>query len=285
MACQQYHDINSHRVFPQSSEVRSESNKSNKAGDNEAQTSEINKILMDNNRFQGLSIPIIIITQEDDTAKINNESSTGLNLCLEDFEKDSPNDQSTPDEENQQNTSPMTTKDDVEPSVYEQIIPMETSTHQEQSAVKSEVQTTKENLKTKSDSDGDGEQTLRNGENNQEIISEPEDGSKKDELTVSPPQKDVQRDEDLPDGGEEESLSLRSRRELEWTISNLKSELQQRSEDHEKNQQEIGSLEEQQLSMKREIVSLLSECESLRAKVAILQTQNEAVLKETDSKR
>lgn len=283
VACQQYHDINSHRVFPQSSEVRSESNKSNKAGDNEAQelnSSEISKILMDNNRFQRLPIPIIIITQEDNTATINNESSTGLKLYLEDFEKDSPNDQSTPDEENQQNTSPMTTKDDVEPSVYEQIIPMETSSYQEQSAVKSEVQTTKENLKTKSDSDGDGEQTLRNGEQNQEITSEPEDGSKKDELTMSPPQKDVQRDEDLPEGGEEESLSLRSRRELEWTISNLKSELQQRSEDHEKNQQEIGSLEEQQLSMKREIVSLLSECESLRAKVAILQTQNEAVLKE-----
>ena len=85
---------------------------------------------------------------------------------------------------------------------------------------------------------------------------------------------------DQPDNIQEDTPSPGDIRELEWTISSLKSELQQRVDENEKSQQEINSLVEKQLSMKREITTLLSECESLRAKVTILQTQNEAVLKE-----
>ena len=84
-----------------------------------------------------------------------------------------------------------------------------------------------------------------------------------------------------PDDVLDDNLSPTStKRELEWTISNLKSDVQKLFEEKERGQHEIGLLEEEQMSMKREIERLLSECESLRAKADILQTQNDAIFKE-----
>ena len=283
--CKESHATKSEKGFKQSSRAGSECHKSNKAVYHDAvelETNEITKTrheeleLGESNSFRGVPIPIIVITQVDDTPTSNSERNKTLNLCIGDFEKDSPNDQSTPDEEKEQGTSPMKNENAVEPVEEEKV---EISTCQGEEPVESEGQITKTNPES------NGEQNLTHGANNQlddeqYLVPEPEDGSKKEELEMRPPQKEAGQVEALRDSEKEENLSLSTRCELEWTISSLKSELQQRSQDHEKNQQEIGLLVEQQLSMKREIGSLLSECESLRAKVAILQTQNEAVLKE-----
>ena len=48
--------------------------------------------------------------------------------------------------------------------------------------------------------------------------------------------------------------------EMEWTISTFRSKLQQRSEDIVRSQHEVSLLENEKMSMKREISLLVIEC-------------------------
>ena len=231
--------------------------------------------------FVGVPIPIIIVTHVDDIETIQNEKAASLSLCLEDFENDSPKDQSTPDEEKERIKPPIdrenTKEMQVEPlyNVPEQKdgTRLEISLPQLVEGTEKEPQKLpyQEELATQLGKESEGEKPSLEARNNaHDLHPQYLDGG---EL------KNVALDVGVIQQISEEDES-KSRRELEWTISRLKSELFQRSEENEKNQQEIGLLVEEQLSMKREISTLLSECESLRAKAALLQTQNEAVLKE-----
>lgn len=249
------------------------------------------------NSFRGVPIPIIVVSHADDIDTSNIERTGTLNLCIEDFERDSPNDQSTPDEEKEQSRSPMdkeinrdTQGETNEPPLQEHETPLVLSMVQGNHIIEREQKGSQEESVTNADQQSASEKTFLESPNNQlnvttlegqSSINEPGEALKNEKLKTRPiSQMEIcttERDF-LPDNTQEDAPT--TRHELEWTISSLRSELQQRAEENEKSQHEISLLVEKQLSMKREISSLLSECESLRTKVAILQTQNEAVLKE-----
>lgn len=246
------------------------------------------------NSFRRAPIPIIVVSHVDDIDTSNIERTTALNLCIEDFEIDSPNDQSTPDEEKEHSSSP-TNKENAKailndvnaPPLQEEERSVGMSVCQQRQAMESEGKGSQEESVKKIDLESESEKTTLDGTNQTSVktpdgqhLDEPEDVElEKRPLLQEELSCQIQR-KDQPDNTQGDTQSISARRELEWTISSLKSELQQRAEENEKGQHEISLLVEKQLSMKREITSLLSECESLRAKVTILQTQNEAVLKE-----
>ena len=226
--------------------------------------------------FRGVAIPIIVVSHVDDIDLGGLERTGTLNLCIEDFERDSPNDQSTPDEEKEHIRSPMnngkpgaTQVDKTnEPPLEEQQTSFVLSMGQENYIIERQHNGSQEESETKAD-----QQSAPNSQLDVKTLEEKQsDNEPREVLEIRRSQREI-----LPDSTQGAPTT---RHELEWTISSLKSELQQSAEENEKNQHEISLLVEKQLSMKREISSLLSECESLRTKVAILQTQNEAVLKE-----
>lgn len=227
------------------------------------------------NSFRGVPIPIIVVSHVDDNDTSSLERTGTLNLCIEDFERDSPNDQSTPDEEKEQIRSPMNnekTRDAQveanEPSLEEHQTSLVLSMSQENYIIVTEHNGSQEGPETKADQQSAPIKQLSVKIHDENHLN----NAPGDALEIRTSQREI-----LPDSTQGAPTT---RHELEWTISSLKSELQQSAEESEKNQHEISLLMEKQLSMKREISSLLSECESLRTKVAILQTQNEAVLKE-----
>ena len=225
------------------------------------------------NSFRGVPIPIIVVSHVDDTDTSSLERT--LNLCIEDFERDSPNDQSTPDEEKEKIRSPVNnekTRDAQveanEPSLEEHQTSLVLSMGQENYIIVTEHTESQEESETKADQQSAPIKQLSVKIHDKSHL----DNEPGEALEIRTSQREIR-----PDSIQGAPTT---RHELEWTISSLKSELQQSAEESEKNQHEIGLLMEKQLSMKREISSLLSECKSLRTKVAILQTQNEAVLKE-----
>ena len=226
------------------------------------------------NSFRGVPIPIIVVTHVDDIDTSSLERTGTLNLCIEDFERDSPNDQSTPDEEIKQIRSPVniektrdTQVEATEPTSQKHQTALVLPMGQENYIIEREHNGSQEESETKG-----YQQSAPNSQLNVKSLGKHLDNEPGEALEISRSQREV-----LPDSTQDAATT---RHELEWTISSLKSELQQSAEESEKSQHEISLLVEKQLSMKREISSLLGECESLRTKVAILQTQNEAVLKE-----
>ena len=284
------------KTFPKPYETGTESHKANgdgKSVDLEAPSTLHTKHeeleVTERNSFRKAPIPIIVVSHVDDIDTSNIEKKATLNLCIEDFEKDSPNDQSTPDEENEQNAKAML-NDSNEPAVQEDEMAVGLSVCHQQQAMENERKGSQEKSVTKIDLESESEKITLDGTNRltakppeRQLLDAPEDALKGVELERPLRQGEMsckRQREDQPDNTQEGTLSPNGRRELEWTISSLKSELHQRAEENEKSQHEINLLVETQLSTKREITSLLSECESLRAKVTILQTQNEAILKE-----
>ena len=239
--------------------------------------------------FGGVPIPIIVVSYVDDIETIKNDKAASLSLCIEDFDSDSPNDQSTPDEEKGQ-LKPSLHKEDtnemqVEPlsdssklSEQKDERSWEISLHRTTDGSERGPQMYQEQLVNQSAQETAGGKPTLEAENKIHDLDQQHEGGEA-LRNVGGPKEVSKTDKETHSNGTENDAS-KSRRELEWTICSLKSELLQRSEDNEKNQHEIGLLVEEQLSLKREIGSLLNECESLRAKVAVLQTQNEAVLKE-----
>lgn len=231
--------------------------------------------ITERNSFRGVPIPIIVVSHVDDLDTSNLDRTGTLNLCIADFERDSPNDQSTPDEEKEQIRSPMdnektrgTRVEANEPPLQEHQTSLVLSIGQENYIREREHSGSQEESETMAD-----QQSAPNNQLNVKSLDEKQlDNEPGEELEIRRSQREVLSDSTQG--------APTTRHELEWTISSLKSELQQSAEENEKSQHEISLLVEKQLSMKREISSLLSECESLRTKVAILQTQNEAVLKE-----
>lgn len=220
------------------------------------------------NSFRGVPIPIIVVSHVDDTDTSSLVRTGTLNLCIEDFERDSPNDQSTPDEEKEQIRSPMNDEKTRDSQVEANEPPLEERMGQENYIIVTEHSGSQEESETKADQQSAPKKQLTvKIYDEKHLYNEPGEAS---EIRTS------QR-ETLPDSTQVAPIT---RHELQWTISSLKSELQQLAEESEKSQHEISLLMEKQMSMKRENSSLFSECESLRTKVAILQTQNEAVLKE-----
>ena len=226
------------------------------------------------NSFRGVPIPIIVVSHFDDIDKSLERTGT-LNLCIEDFERDSPNDQSTPDEEKEQIRSTMnkertrgTQIEANEPPFRENQTPLVLNMGHDNCTIEREHNESQEKSETKA-----YQQSAPNSQLNvKSLYVKHSDNGPGEALEIRRSQGEV-----LPDSAQDLTTA---RHELVWTISSLKSELQQSAEENEKSQHEISLLVEKQLSMKREISSLLGECESLRTKVAILQTQNEAVLKE-----
>ena len=230
--------------------------------------------------YQGLPIPIIIVSQFDDIDS-GSEQTTTFSLRIEDFECDTPNDQSTPDEENE-NFAHSVDKERCREMKPEGPVGFN-NTLQDKNETTLEINlpsetefTTMENPYPRASYTTvvlePGEtSSLEAPSNLSQIDQQISHDAPSDALSSKPME--------IPDTNTDTGIS-KSTREFEWNISSLKSELAQRAEEHEKNQLEIGSLVEEKLCMKREISSLLSECESLRAKTAVLQTQNEAILKE-----
>ena len=239
--------------------------------------------------FQGVPIPIIIVSHFDDIDTCSRERVATLSLCIDDFESDSPNDQSTPDKE-KENFKPSVNKENGSEI---QLQPLDTVN--KSSVLKDEMalvnlpqareDITKKDRKKQEELnnmfDLEHNPTLNAANNLYELGQKRTDDGLRDALssaaleigefsTNKTETHCTNTDEDVSE----------SRRELEWTISSLKLELAQSAEENEKNQVEIGLLVEEKLSMKTKISTLLSECESLRAKAAMLRTQNEAVLKE-----
>ena len=231
--------------------------------------------VIERNSFRGVPVPIIVVSHVDDLDTSSLERNGTLNLCIADFERDSPNDQSTPDEEKEHIRSPMNNEKNKgtqveahEPPLQEYQSSLVLSMGQENYIIEKEDSGSPAESETKAD-----QQSAPNNQLNAKSLDEKQlDNEPVEALEIRSSQREVLPDstQGVPNG----------RHELEWTISSLKSELQQSAEENEKSQHEISLLVEKQLSMKREISSLLSECESLRTKVEILQTQNEAVLKE-----
>ena len=256
-----------------------------------AQTGELtaNTSITKTRTFNGVPIPVITVSCVDEIEKMTKKDRTAmLSLSdLEDFENESPNDQSTPDED-------ITIKP-------------------EKNGANIKGRTKEPWCNVSKSSEGKGKMLecmdQRNaGENNEGEPQANHSGSTiqnsqefRDANSVLQNEKDTcitsrerHNNEVLEDQVMEMNVNQQhdmeiifghskadaSKCEMEWTISTLRSELQQRSEDIERSQHEISLLEEEQVSMKREISSLLSECESLKAKTAVLQTQNEAILKE-----
>jgi len=226
------------------------------------------------NSFRGVPVPIIVVSHVDDLDTDLERNGT-LNLCIADFERDSPNDQSTPDEEKEHIRSPMNNEKNKgtqveanEPPLQEHQTSLVLSVGQENYIIEREHSKFQAESDTKAD-----QQSAPNIQLNVERLDEKQlDNELGEALEIRRSHRKV-----LPDSTQ---AAPTTRHELEWTISSLKSELQQSAEENEKSQLEISLLVEKELSMKREISSLLSECESLRTRVEILQTQNEAVLKE-----
>lgn len=286
--CEETRNIKGDKTFPQPSEAGTGFHKPNKVGVDDpvepeatetSQTNHEELEVTERNSLRGATIPIIVVSHVDDIDTNNSERTATLTLCLADFEKDSPNDQSTPDEEKEQRTSPINEENTNKPPVQEDEMALEISVCQEKQAIQGKGQTSQQELATKIGQELGSEKTQLHVKGiDQHHLDEPEDALKRVELETIPfPQIELGKSQrEL----HQDTLSPSPRHELEWTISSLKSELQQRSEENEKSQHEIGLLVEKQLSMKRDISSLLSECESLKARAKILQTQNEAVLKE-----
>lgn len=241
--------------------------------------------------YQGLPIPIIIVSQFDDIGISRSEHTATFSLRIEDFECDSPNDQSTPDEENEKfehsvdkercrEMKPegpvgfINTLQDMNEKTFEINLPSETEFTIMENAYPGASYTTVV-LEP-------GETSSLEAPSNLLLTDQQiSDDAPSDALSSKPMEIEEisSNDREIPNTNTDTDIS-KTRRELEWNISSLKSELAQRAEEHEKNQLEIGALMDEKLCMKREISSLVSECESLRAKTAVLQTQNEAILKE-----
>ena len=241
--------------------------------------------------YQGLPIPIIIVSQFDDIGIGRSEHTATFSLRIEDFECDSPNDQSTPDEENEKFEHSVdkercremkpegpvgfnNTLQDMNEKTFEINLPSETEFTIMENTYPGASYTTVV-LEP-------GETSSLEAPSNLLLTDHQiSDYAPSDALSSKPMEIEEisSNDMEIPDTNTDTDIS-KTRRELEWNISSLKSELAQRAEEHEKNQLEIGALMEEKLCMKREISSLVSECESLRAKTAVLQTQNEAILKE-----
>ena len=222
----------------------------------------------------GVNIPIIIVSHVDEAETIiQKDRAASLSLYIEDFERDSPNDQSTPDQETRaiEPSIDNENKKNIHISGQKEKVPLATT-----EGIENVHQPSQKALGVQLSQEAGVENPNLEAKNHQNLHLESpvhlatEIGPVKRIFNSDMEARLIDIEEDV----------LKSRRELEWTISRLKSELLQRSEENEKSQHEISSLVEEQLSMKREISSLLNECESLRGKAAILQTQNEAVLKE-----
>ena len=230
--------------------------------------------------FGGVPIPIIIVSEVDDIETITKQERTAsLSLCIEDFESGSPNDQSTPDEEQIKLSLDNENVNNI------QIEPLS-------GVAKASEQKDEFSLAIDLAQSREGNET-EPGKYKEESVTElnQEPRSQKPALETEKNTHDLNRQplQSLQQICESEIQThlndkkeddIRSAHELEWTISRLKSELLQRSEEIEKSQHEIGLLVDENLSMKMEISSLANECESLRTKAAVLQTQSEAVLKE-----
>ena len=241
--------------------------------------------------YQGLPIPIIIVSQFDDIGISRSEHTATFSLRIEDFECDSPNDQSTPDEENEKFEHSVdkercremkpegpvgfnNTLQGMNEKTFEINLPSETEFTIMENAYPGASYTTVV-LEP-------GETSSLKAPSNLLLTDQQiSDDAPSDALSSKPMEIEEisSNDMEIPDTTTDTDIS-KTRRELEWNISSLKSELAQRAEEHEKNQLEIGALMDEKLCMKREISSLVSECESLRAKTAVLQTQNEAILQE-----
>ena len=260
-------------------------------GQETAQTGDLtaNTLIMKSRTVDGVPIPMITVSCADEVEKmIRRDRTATLSLSdLEDFENESPNDQSTPDEE-------MKT---IKPE--NDIANVKGRTKETWCSVKSsegrgKMLECRGQRKAGRNSEGEPQasqtgSTIQNSKELRDANSVLQ--NKKDTCSAS---QERHNNETLQDQVMEMDLNQQrdmkiifghskadaSKREMEWTISRLRSELQQRSEDIERSQHEISVLEQEQVSMKREISSLLNECESLKAKTAILQKQNEAILKE-----
>ncbi|XP_015775233.1 PREDICTED: centrosome-associated protein CEP250-like isoform X1 [Acropora digitifera] len=261
------------------------------SGQETAQTGELtaNTSIMKSRTVHRVPIPVITVSCADEIEKmIRRDRTATLRLSdLEDFENESPNDQSTPDEE-------MKT---IKPE--KDVTNMKGRTKDTWCSVKSSEGRGKmleciDQRKAGENSEGEPQacqtgSTIQNSKELRDVNSVLQ--NKKDTSAAG---QERHNNEALEDQVMEMNLNQQrdmkiifghskadaSNCEMEWTISRLRSELQQRSEDIERSQHEISVLEEQQVSMKREISSLLNECESLKAKTAVLQKQNEAILKE-----
>ena len=215
--------------------------------------------------FGGVPIPIIIVSEVDDVETITKqEKPASLSLCVEDFESGSPNDQSTPDEEQMKLSLDKENASDIQ---RERLRDVARPSKQ------------KDELSLAIDLPQSREGTFQES-GGQKPTSEVETNSHDLNQQHLQPLQQILESETRTHLNDKKEDDTSSRHELEWTITRLKSELLQRSEEIEKSQHEIGLLVDENLSMKRELSSLVNECESLRAKAAVLQTQSEAVLKE-----
>lgn len=215
--------------------------------------------------FGGVPIPIIIVSEVDDVDTITiQEKAASLSLCIEDFESGSPNDQSTPDEEQMKLSLDKENASDIQRERLHDVA--RASEQKEELSLAIDLPQSREGTFQES---GGQKPTLEAETNSHDL----------NQQHLQPLQQI--RESEIKTGlNDRKGDDTSSRHELEWTITRLKSELLQRSEEIEKSQHEIGLLVDENLSMKRELSLLVNECESLRTKAAVLQTQSEAVLKE-----
>ncbi|XP_068729598.1 centromere-associated protein E-like isoform X2 [Montipora capricornis] len=240
-----------------------------------------------------IAIPVIIVSYVDDKEKMTKKRTTSMLSLpdIKDFENETPNDQSTPGEEIE-TAKPNSNDENNRERVKERSHNvLESYEVRDKMLLGMDQHKVGENYESES-RDYNKESGIlirqRSGDASSILQAEKDTSAvnKKNNREEALKVESVEMGHTKQLGDTEiiyhdtkEDVS-QSRRELEWTISMLRSEVQQRSKDNEKSQHEISLLVEEQLSMKREISSLLNECESLKVKAGILQTQNEAILKE-----